>query len=226
MLKRMMILLCVLVLMGGAACAQGLPDDAQMLSLFFPGDPFEPVEDFKYTNEPLLEGKEQFLYGARASYKVKEVQPFGGLYLVVVEWTGATHMDGYGNHSFAMYDPAAGALVGEPLHCVADGGEYSLFLRDGVASVLYVGRTVYTGLESFSGGRWAWQDGQWQMAWPVDELWSDAYYAFWDRRKVEIVRDDPGSVKTYLREPNPDGQDLGDYHWEEETYMYTLDADW
>lgn len=209
--------LCMLARAGFAtAGAIALADDASVLSLFFNTDDFTPADDFFYRFALQAE------YGPEQSHgKVREIRPFGGQYLFVVETRGDTHPAGYCNLAFGVYDPQMGGLVGEPLRFSADWADYTVCCRDGVLSVLYIGGSTWTGLESYGGGRWVWDGGVWRMAWPY-EAYGDAYYDFWARRKPEIVHESPGTISTLWRVQAPEGEDLSDYVWQREGTFYTF----
>lgn len=218
-------LICLTVSCANAAAETlMLPaNDADVLSLFFPGQTFTTLPDFYYTSEPVPEGYAQYdIYGNRNVYKINEVKRFGEQLLIVVEGHGMAHSEGYRNMLFGVYDLARGGLAGEPLSCVADSAAYALFNRDGAVNVQYAGVRIYQGHESYVGGRWAWNGSAWTLAWPANmDARSEAYTAFWENRKCEIAYETPGSMALYTRVI--DNRDAGfvvpEYHWELEGYM-------
>lgn len=193
------------------AAAEGiLTGDAAILSLFFPNCSIEARNDFYYA---LPVGSEGVGQGEdTAYYKVRETKSVGDKFLIALEGYGEAHWSGYRNFSFGIYDPVRGALLGSPLHFSADQGDYSLYYRNGVPYVLYIGSTTYTGLEAFSGGLWAWNGANWQQRWPAANQ-ND----FWDTRKgvIDWTQISYGVVRFYKRVHV--GPDLADYVWEEDT---------
>ncbi len=208
------LLLCALL---SGATAEGIavrPSDSSLLSLLYPGRPIEALSDFCYAVDPPSDGGGD----TRTAYKVRETQSFDGYLLVVVESFGGAHSEGLHNHTFAVVDLGAGALVGSPLSFQADAGDYRLGFREGILSVLYVGSTTYQGYESCYGGRWEWDGGDWRFLWPDEGTGyaTDAYYEQWQDRKA-VIADPffPDYVQMYRRVTDgPSDSVMPAWRWE------------
>lgn len=217
-------LLVLMVLLTGTAAegsSSSIPDDASLLELMFPGAPFEVLPNFFYTNEPIYDGYYQYnQYGNRTIYQVKETKRVGDQVMVVALILGSTHVEGYMNHAFAVYDLGTQALVGEILYFHADMQDYLLIYKDGVAGFLCVGTTTYQGVEAYDGGRYEWHADHWVRVW-LNVQSEEEYAKYWQDRKAIIYHDaqyGPGVVGIYTRNFTKDTEAWA-YTWEHEDSM-------
>ncbi len=195
------------------ASAEGiLTGDAAILDLFFPNCPIEARNDFYYALPVGPDGVGVGPADSTAYYKVRESKSIGDKFLIVLEGYGKAHWSGYRNFSFGVYDPSVGSLVGEPMHLSADEADYALYYRDGVPYVLSIGSKTNQGLQSFSGGLWAWEGANWVQRWPAGDA-SD----FWVGRKGVIDWTQISYGVVHFFKVAPGGSDLADYTWEEDT---------
>lgn len=189
--------LCLCVLLAAPLGAQAAyPDDTTLLSALLPGETLTALPDFYYATGPISE----YSHDKGVIHKLREVKQMGNMLVLVMESHGMAHVEGYRNYTFAVYNPQTNALYGDALMFSADDAAYYLAYRDGELSVLYTGSTTYQGYEACSGGRWAWNQGEWKLAWPADmEAFSDTYSAFWENRKGVISAEFPGNMILYDR---------------------------
>lgn len=222
MRTMLLLLLCLLLPLSGAlaAPAVSIPDDAQILSLLYPGEPFEALPNFFYTNQQVDPGLvSPDLYGSRMLYQVKETKRIDGQLLVVVQSLGSAHAEGYMNHAFAMLDLYTQSIVGDVLRFHGDASDYFLGCRDGVPSVLCIHSSTYQGMEAFGGGRYEWRDAQWVNTWPEGDP-----SEYWTRRKGVIrhlAPESPGGLDIYqMQFPEGPREDMSDYSWAYETSLF------
>lgn len=207
--KIWVVALCALLALAPAwVVADGVPEDTALLGLLLPGVQLAPADDFAYViTEPMPDGS----FGPGTLAKVREVKRVGEDLLCVATMHGATHMEGYCDLVFAVYDPQTGALRGEPLRFAADKADYYLTCRDGVPGVLYIGSSAGQGIETYHGGMWVYEAAGWNKIWPTDD-------DYWTLRKGVISYDPPAAMELYARQLGEQAEYASDYKWEFEGY--------